>query len=87
MKTCPRCENEILPYYKTGELKAVFEKSNKMIKYQTYYCLRCQIVYYDEHEVRSFINLRIAYALKQIKERTESYGSRKKTTVSSRNSS
>ncbi len=71
MRLCPKCENEILPYLKTGDLKAV--ENNSLIKYQCYYCLHCQIVFYEEHEIRAFLNLKLANAIKQVKEKANGF--------------
>lgn len=54
-KYCPKCNQEILPYLKTGELKQI--DSFHLISYQLYFCINCKVVYYEEHEKLEFIYL------------------------------
>ena len=68
MQTCPHCNQEILPYLKTGELKQItnnvigamdFVKNNFFLtSYQLYFCINCKIVYFIEHENDPFLNLK-----------------------------
>ena len=53
---CPRCNKEILPYLRTGELKEV--EGLNLISYQLYFCINCKVVYYSEHEKYEFLNLK-----------------------------
>ena len=55
MKLCPECNNEILPYLKTGEVKRIF--GSVIASYQLHYCLVCKTVYYEEYEKHKFIKL------------------------------
>ena len=61
---CPKCEEEILPYLKTGELKKIHD--HMLIKYQLYWCVKCRVVYYNEHERQEFINLKPLKLKKEI---------------------
>lgn len=52
MRLCPDCNNEILPYLKTGEFKQVVK--DKFITYQFHYCLFCRTVFYEEQSALNF---------------------------------
>jgi len=58
MEYCPKCENEMLPYLKTGELKEISKE--KLVQYQLYYCLHCKTIYYNSHKEYEFIDFKKA---------------------------
>jgi hypothetical protein len=60
---CPKCENEVLPYLKTGELKVI---KDELISYQLYYCIVCKDVYYDEHERHAFLDYKMSKIKKEV---------------------
>lgn len=65
---CPDCENEILPYLKTGEYKEVkaetiYADTGKkvatgvnyfLVTYQCYFCIHCKTVFWKEHDRFNF---------------------------------
>lgn len=55
MEHCPKCQKEILPYLKTGELKKI--EFGNLISYQLYFCISCKIVYWQEHERFKLLSL------------------------------
>ena len=82
MEFCPKCEREILPYMKTNELKRI--KDGKLVKYQLYYCVVCNDVYYLEHETHRFIDLKTTkIAMKGVR---NALTSKKQKQISSRDS-
>ncbi len=63
-KYCPECENEILPYLKSDNLRVVkavnslnFMERN-LISYQLHFCIYCKIVFYEEIERFKFVKLK-----------------------------
>ena len=61
---CPKCNNEVLPYLKTGEVKVI--EADTIKSYQLYYCIACKDVYYDEHERHAFLDYKMAKIKKEV---------------------
>ena len=52
MILCPDCNQEILPYLKTGEMKRIVK--DDLILYQCYFCVNCKNVYWVAHKSYKF---------------------------------
>lgn len=78
-KYCPKCEQEVLPYLKTGEIKELRftpdDIGKEIVSYQCYYCLNCRCVLYEEHERYPFVDVNYKIKTKEKKEN----GTNKKT--------
>jgi uncharacterized protein with PIN domain len=58
---CPDCENEILPYMKTGEFKIIEPEGGDIYlkSFQCYFCMHCKVVFYTKHEQYEFKEVKI----------------------------
>jgi len=56
---CPKCENEMRVYLKSGQLKEI-QSGVELLSYQLYFCIHCRVTYWEEYERYPFINLKEA---------------------------
>lgn len=79
---CPRCNEEILPRLRTGELKRIIfdveENKSFYVTYQLYFCMYCKIIYYREVEKLEFLDYDEELKLQKEKKKEEKNGLYKK---------